>query len=491
MKRWHALAACLAAVLTLALFRALSAPKEVPPRRAACAPGPDEPPALPTPEDNGAAAAPGVVPETPPAGPAVVAVVAPPPAQVVAVPAPGAPPIPETGEDPTEAWVRIAAGTLTEEEKAIVERHLARFVRPQAAGEDRERIDLLPNADDPGAVERRRVEQLELLRQRNALGLLDRIASGLAWLALHQGPDGAITESSAAARCAELGHQPACVRGHGRGDLAATAATGLAIVAMLDFRDQDKRGIFEPTLARAVTWLRGQQRNNGTFPGRAQYATAISLLALGQAAASSGRDDLRAAVQHGLEKLCVLQGRDGGHRYSDMEDGDLSVTAWVAQAVEAARRAKVEIPADMEPGLRRFLDAVWVRDSVFLYTAGGMDRASLYPAGILLGLIVWDVPGSWRCSGDQVRDSWREWVAQGPPRRGRPWGLYSLYYGVRVACALEPELPKAWSQAIRELAAEQAPSGSRAGSFGETLGYGVVIDTAFATLTLEHALYQR
>jgi hypothetical protein len=275
---------------------------------------------------------------------------------------------------------------------------------------------------------------------------------------------------------------------------AATAATGLAILAMLDFRDQDKQGIFEPTLARAVAWLRGQQRADGTFPGKDYYATAISLLALGQAAASTGRDDLRKAVGHGLANLSAQQGRDGGYRYGPGELGDLSVTAWVAQAAEAARRAKVEIPPGMDAGLRRFYDGVWLGEHRFSYRAGVAERASLYPAGMLLGLILYPpaADGSWVRSG--VLETWRQWLKDLPNSRlgrGGAYGLYSFYYGVRVAIALEPELPEKWQRAILDLAAAQCDSEAAAGAFEVTAHGGVVVETAIAVLTLEHALYKR
>jgi hypothetical protein len=378
-----------------------------------------------------------------------------------------------------------------------VDRHLARFVRPAGRGpEVAQEIALLPKAD-ADAAEKRRVEQLELLRQRKALGLLDHIAQGLAWLALHQGPDGKISEASALARCAELGHQPACVTqpsGAGRDDWAATAATGLAVVALLDFRDQDRHGVFEPTLARAVTWLRGRQREDGLFPGRAHYATAISLIALGQAAAASGSDDLRQAVGYGLMRLSAQQGSDGGYRYGDaaLHRGDLSVTAWVAQAAEAARRAKIEVPPEMDAGLRRFFEGVWLGEHRFSYVVGEGERPTLAPAGMLVGLIL-DPPaadGSWVRSG--VLEGWRLWLNDRDQKHHiGPRRLYSFYYAVRVVIALEPELPADWQRAILDLASTQAASAPTAGAFKETLNAGVVVETALAILTVEHALYRR
>jgi hypothetical protein len=401
------------------------------------------------------------------------------------------------GEDVAEAWARTVEAALSTEERKALDRHLTRFVRvqvpdadPPPAGNVTAKADFLPKAS-PEDSEKRRLEQLELLRQRKAVLLLDHIDAGLAWLALHQGPDGKISDSTAAARCAELGHKPACVLPWNDGQYAV-ATTGLSVVALLDFRDQDKWGLFEPTLARAVSWLHAQQQGDGAFPGRAHYSTAIALLALAQAASSSGSEELRESVRRGLRYLATQAGRDGGYRYTTGDAGDLSVTAWVGQAVEAARRAKVEIPPWMEEGIRRFLDDVWLRDHRFSYMVGRNERPSLDPAGMLLGLIERDVPcsaGTCRCSGEAVEGTWRTWLVAAPPA-----GLYSLYYGVRVAILLEGDLPGSWRAAILKLADTQEHEGAAAGAFRRVKvngAAGVVLQTVFATLTLEHVLYKR
>lgn len=477
MKRWHALAACAAAALALVIFRAWSSPERAAPRTALAieAAVREEPPEqAPAPEPE-----PSRPPEAPAPPPAPKAPSPPKPAVVEAVEARPA------GEDAAEAWNRIVAAELTDDEKAAVDRHLARFVRPPAP-EAREEVALLPKAD-PDAAEKRRIEQLELLRQRKALGLLDHIGQGLAWLALHQGPDGRISDASVAARCAELGHDPACARNPNFEGYAGAAATGLAVVAMLDFRDQDMQGVFEPTLARAVTWLRGQQREDGTFLGRAHYATAISLLALGQAAAASGSEDLRKSVERGLRELYAQRGPDGGYQYRAGDPGDVSVSPWVAQAIEAARGAKAEIPPGMEPDLRGFIDAVWTGDARFRYQAHGRERPTLFPAGMLLCLIERDEQRAW--AQDAVLDSWRQWLREAPKKQ--KWGTYTTYYAARVVIRLEPELPEEWAREILALAARQRPPGPAAGSFEGTLGAGTVVETALSLLTLEHALYKR
>lgn len=491
MRGWHLLATCAVAAVALLWLRSAAthgtteraapaqqaAPTELP----AAGDAAEEPPDADVAKEDRAEGD----------GTVVVPVVVPPAS-------PGRFVLRKPGEDAAIAWSREVNLELTDAERAAVDRHLNRFVRgsvPVPGTETSASVDAkvlpLPRAA-PEEAEQRRREQLELLQQREALVLLDNIGKGLAWLALHQGEDGKISNVSAAARCKELGHKPVCADTGGRGsdEWAATAATGLSILALLDFRDQDKQGVFEPTLARAVHWLRRTQRENGSFPGREFYATAISALALSQAATASGSDELREAARRGLAYLATQRGPRGGYRYRTGEDGDLSVTAWVAQAVEAARHAKVEIPAGMDEGIRSFLDAVWIREHRFAYVTTQGERQTLDPAGILVGLIEWEVPcpdGAWVCSDDGVLGTWRDWLKQAPPKGG----IYTLYYAVRVAIRLEPSMPEAWRDTVLKLAARQKPAGPGAGSFKDTLAAGEVVETALSVLTLEHALYKR
>jgi hypothetical protein len=402
-----------------------------------------------------------------------------------------------------DASAEVIARNQSQKDRQRLLRHVRRFlVGAKATSPDAEgawvdpqlsalqthaaaRVKPLP-VPEPEEAEQRRLEQLDKLRRRKAVGLLDHIHGGLAWLALHQAPDGHFSDSAAATRCKKLGHD-VCVSQ--RSKRYAVASTALALIALLDFRDQDVRGLFEPHLAAGVHWLARQQRRDGSFRGPGQlYTTAIALMALGQAAASTHSDPLREAVRRGLELLAQNPGHLGGYRYGPGAAGDLSVTGWVAQAVEMARFAKVELPVSLEPGLGLFLDSVWVGEHRFTYLSRGNERRSLYPVGMLMGHLLWPEPDP------RVLATWRAWLTQGVGKR-RP-GLYTLYYGVRVAIALEEKLPHPWRRWVFELAKGQTQEGDAAGAFqgktGRWLGRaGTTCQTAVAVLTLEHSLYLR
>ncbi len=338
---------------------------------------------------------------------------------------------------------------------------------------------------DAEAAERRRLEELENLRQRDVLALLDAIAGGLAWLAIHQADDGRVSDPASLARCRVLHPKEPCpLPGGADVEVATTALTALAF---LDFRDQDARGLFEPALARAVRRLLAFQKADGSFGGRRQYSTGMALMALGQAAASTGADDVRTAVRKGIQYLSLHQGADGGWRYgAAIEVGDLSATGWVAQALEAAHGV-VDPPPAVRVGLDRFLHDVWLGTHRFSYMARGPERSPLNPVGMLVARIVGDP------DFDSVTPEWTRYL-QSMPSGARP-DLYSLYYGVRMSIALTGNLGGPWRKWVLDLSAEQETKGAAAGCYRRSGGRfapaGTTGITAATILTLEHALYLR
>jgi hypothetical protein len=407
----------------------------------------------------------------------------------------------------TDAGVgaQVLANATAAADRESIARHLQRFAGTGPAPKKKDWIDeqlarveeagrkstvepdplALP---DPLDAEKRRLDQLEKLRQRNSAGLLDPIDGALAWLALHQADDGHFGDDAAAARCKSMGHDPACVASPN--EKQPLAATGLAVLAFLDFRDQDVRRLFEPTLARGIAWIAGQQTPDGSFKGagRQGYAAAIGLMALGQAAASTRDPALKTAVQRGIGFYAKHAGPNGGYWYSLDKDGDLSVTGWYVQAVEAAASAGVEIPSDMRQGLEKFLNAVSVGPPhwKFAYQVGQKEKRSLSAVGMLVSCILRPQSPQW------YGEEWRALLKSGTPGGE----TYGLYYGVRVLLFLDGNIDAKWRGYLTDLAKKQTVTGTAAGRISldsewAFKPYGSTSSTAFATLTLEHALYRR
>lgn len=361
-----------------------------------------------------------------------------------------------------------------------------------------------PLATDEAALrEQRRIEQLEKLRQRASEGLLEPIAAGLAWLALHQADDGEISDRVVAARCEAIAHKPGCLQDEKQaGQKYRLSGTALSVLALLDFRDQDVAGLFEPTLAQGVQWLRRQMREDGSF-GTSGYEAAMALMALGQAAQSSHAPELLADVSRGLAFQASKQSLDGGYRYGWGTDGDLSVTGWYVQAFEAGRNAGATLPWNHGTAMERFVRSMWMGGNKFRYEGrSGGERGALSSVGILSFLVL---------NPESVANEREGWIA-GLTASARRADLYAVYYDVRVELALRGELTEQRRAVLADLPrGMQRKALPTAGMFASarvepvkgkdptavwrSLGWldngGRVVSTAFSVLTLEHALYRR
>ncbi len=418
----------------------------------------------------------------------------------------------------------ILDGTEQAEERDAIARHLARFGRSGTEIDAADRTWVDPAIDrvrarewsrrvtkldvtDPAAVERRRVEQLERLRARGVTSLLERIHAGLAWLALHQSDAGALERTRT--RCLALHGDKKSVCSQGEKESGRTlAATSLAVLAFLDFRDQDARGVFEESLARGVDWIVRQQRKDGSF-GRRGYDSALALMALGQAAGASGDARVVQAVEKGWQYQATLAGPRGGYRYGSGGAGDLSVTAWVVQAYEAAREAGIDAPgADVVEAMLYFVKSTRVDETHFSYMVGQSAHASLQSAGMLALQVLGEV------REDATRERFAKALAATAKVGARPArqvNLYGLYYDVRMELLLSEDLSPARRQVVLEYAEDfQIVDGFRAGMFdpspdatvttkGKTQKRnerwlsrsGIEPFTAFSVLTLEHTLFKR
>jgi hypothetical protein len=271
---------------------------------------------------------------------------------------------------------------------------------------------------------------------------------------------------------------------------------GLAVIAYLDFHNQDVKRLFEPTLARAISWLLAQQAADGSFKaggsGRqfAGYEAAIAMMALGQAAASTGEQSLLTAVQNAINFYAKHHGRmRGGYRYGLDQDGDLSVTGWYAQAVESATKCGAVVPDDMRQNIDTFMGYVTrTGQHNFAYTpdqplSGGLSAVGMLTISILHPPLI-----------DTFAEDWRQFLYAGSPGNGN--NTYALYYGVRVLLFLDGKLPDKWRTYLNALAAKQKSSGPASGmivlpEWPWSTGVGPTAATAFATLTMEHSLYRR
>lgn len=141
----------------------------------------------------------------------------------------------------------------------------------------------------------------------------------------------------------------------------STAATSLAIMALLAGGHVPDEGPYGRHLTKGIAWILGQQHESGLLAGRdnshgPMYAHGITTLMLAEASGMVGalhaepcRKALESAVRLIVESQNHPRSQDqsGGWRYQPRsEDSDLSVTAWQLLALRAAKDIGCDVPAD-------------------------------------------------------------------------------------------------------------------------------------------------
>lgn len=333
-----------------------------------------------------------------------------------------------------------------------------------------------PTAVDPSALERS-WSPTEL-----------QLADSIRWLIAHQAEDGS---------------WPNEVAPHN-----TVATTSLAVLALtLDREPSRQESNKEPVVA-GVKWLLGQMDKHGFVGPRVgsqyHYNQGLAAYALSEAYGKSKSFLLRPYAQRAIRYVLAARNPDKAWRYDMPPNGenDTSVTGWMVLALDAARRAGLEIDEQALAGALTWLDEV-------------TDPAT--------GRCGYDRPGSGSSRVARVNDQFppesgealtavavlcRELCAEGrgPLQakqltllRGRPplWSgdglgndFYYWYFATR-ALARAGDLPawSAWSRVLEtSLADAQVREREQAGSFDpvDPWGHagGRVYSTALLTLCM-------
>lgn len=186
------------------------------------------------------------------------------------------------------------------------------------------------------------------------------VDAGLAWLKRHQDPAGFWSCGSFSKRCAG----DACDgTGQPQLDLGVTA---LATLAFLGAGDTHRSGAHQEVVARALTWLRGQQdADTGLFgPLNSHqaflYEHALATLAVTEAYVLSKDDALLGSAKKGIEVVQASRNPFAAWRYAFPPNGDndLSVTGWMVLALLSAKDAGIEVDARALEDAHRFIEGL-------------------------------------------------------------------------------------------------------------------------------------
>ncbi|MCZ6792494.1 MAG: hypothetical protein O7J95_02635 [Planctomycetota bacterium] len=244
---------------------------------------------------------------------------------------------------------------------------------------------------------RERARRDEVLRARGGSEETERaVEAGLAWLALHQSPDGRwslrdYTRHLGSVSARDVQHPDWNGRGRhdsrggsGKARNGDTAATGLALLAFLGHGDTHlEKGPYRETVARGLAWLVGRQGSNGDLRGGGNlYMHGIAAFALCEAYAFTRDASLRDAAQNALRFTEKSQNPSvGGWRYDPYprsRDVDTSVFGWMLMAVKSGRLGGLDVDERSLVRAARYLDRARMPGDPgrFLYQPGNA-RTSL------------------------------------------------------------------------------------------------------------------
>jgi hypothetical protein len=336
--------------------------------------------------------------------------------------------------------------------------------------------------EDPKSFFRQRdpARRGEIGRQFGATEGTDRaVELGIHFLVRHQFPDGHWSFDRLPQGKAP-GYEDA-----GLGQMNAdTAATGLALLAMLGagYTHQDEK--HQAEVARGLQWLLKNQQDDGRLSSPATdstrygmaYGHAIATIAVCEAYGMTGDPQLRDPAQRAIDYIIAAQHPDrGGWRYEPRRESDTSVSGWQLMALKSAQIARLKVPAETVRKVSHWLDLAQDRGgSRYRYNpyaadndeqrAGRLPNLAMTAEGLLMRMYL----GASRNTPGIVEG--QKYLMANLPEFGTPTqprrDAYYWYYATQVMFQMQGEGWEAWNGRMRELLpASQVLEGPLAGSW--------------------------
>lgn len=199
----------------------------------------------------------------------------------------------------------------------------------------------------------------------------DAVERALRWLSLHQSGDGAWRFSHAKSNCRgceNRGNHP-----------STTGATALALLPFLGAGYTHREGHYQDTVRTSLMYLRHRAHytaRGADFQEGSMYAQGITAVALCEAFAMTGDEELRKPAQGAVDFIANVQHEEGGWRYYPGQAGDTTVFGWQIMALRSASLAGLEIPPGVLEKAIGYLDSVEASDGTgYGYLIRGVDRS--------------------------------------------------------------------------------------------------------------------
>jgi hypothetical protein len=304
----------------------------------------------------------------------------------------------------------------------------------------------------------------EALAQFGGGGTEDAVLKALRWLKRNQNADGSWTMG-----------------------MPSTPGAGLGLLCFLAYGATPQHKEFGPTVEKAIKFLVTKQQKDGNWTdtgGHHVYGNAIANYAISEAFAMTQIYSLKEVMDSGIQ--VIIDGQQGGggwdYNYADGGRTDLSVMAWQAQALKAAKMAGSEAKGLEDaiykciPSFKSFQGA----QGGFGYTSPG-DRP-LAAAGVLCLQLLGEAASPEVRKGIEYMYPWKmDWTA---PEIKNP--AYHWYYAAQAKFQAGGGTWTAWNDMMKPtLVKNQAADGHWDAPGGHAHVNSPVYTTTLACLMLE------
>ncbi len=263
-----------------------------------------------------------------------------------------------------------------------------------------------------------------------------------------------------------------------------TAATGLALLALLGAGYTHLDGKYQEPVRRGLQWLMRNQRPDGCLFTPATdrtrfaqfYGHGLASIALCEAYGMTGDRQLRGPAQRALDFILSSQHPElGGWRYVPQLESDTSVSGWMLMALKSAQMAGLEVPAEALAKVSRWLDlAQAAGGSQYRYNPYAADtpqqregrrpNLAMTAEGLLMRMYL-----GWPQNHPPLVEGARLLQANLPALGSAGQATrdsYYWYYATQVMFQMQGDFWTAWYQRLGPLlAGSQVPSGPLAGSW--------------------------
>ncbi|MCB1511751.1 MAG: hypothetical protein KDJ36_12685 [Hyphomicrobiaceae bacterium] len=305
----------------------------------------------------------------------------------------------------------------------------------------------------------------------------DAVEQGLAWLAEHQRQDGSWHLNHQEGRCNGRCPHPGTVG-------TSTGATALALLPFLGAGYTHQQGKYKDVVGEGLYYLTGRMietPHGGDLQEGTMYSQGIATIALCEAYAMTGDEQLKSYAQKAVDFIVRAQHPRGGWRYVPGAPGDTTVTGWQVMALKSAKMAGLFVPSHTTELAKEYLDSVQDPGGVFYgYQRPGKESGPTSVATLLRMYL------GWRRDDSRLVGGYAFLANQGPSQTD----MYFNYYATQVLHHHGGSDWERWNIRMRDfLIARQAPSGHEKGSWYFVDRHGTaggrLYTTAICTMILE------